>query len=583
MRLNTMINRISFALTAVFFVFPAAVSAQALLAPLQDRVSTIRLVETVLLSQPLPQIDYKVSITGEAGVIIDCQGQQGFRVVAGGHLVLSGVTMRGCHDAEEGGAIFVDGGALTVSDSRFDANKAQLGGGVFARNGVVKLTSVLFTGNEAVEHGGGLYLADSDAQLDSVQWLDNVAGFTGGGLSNWRGKLFIRSSIFKTNRAEVAGALANVGGQVDVVGPDTEFAGNTSKYYGGAVQNEGADATLRMNDIKARENASAAGGFLFSKEGETDIRESLIAANRALAAEGGAIAQRGGRVHLTTVELRANRAGGAGGAIASSGRLMLLAGSVLADNVAATNGGAVVSARNDYAAGMTMHDTLVINNEAGLRGGGLQTASNANIRDSAFIGNRAIQGAGIRTDLVSHPARVSIINTTVSDNHARRGGGIYAVSRGEDTLVEIIGSTIAFNSGVEAGEALYLDAPRCSIGNTVVYTPGVTTDTQLVLGRCNSAGGNVFGFVGALELHETDQAGTPEAPIEPGLGERQADDNGTLYYPILPGSPLIDAGRNEIAVKRSGQALEHDQRGPEFARIVNGTVDTGAIELQSGG
>jgi hypothetical protein len=44
---------------------------------------------------------------------------------------------------------------------------------------------------------------------------------------------------------------------------------------------------------------------------------------------------------------------------------------------------------------------------------------------------------------------------------------------------------------------------------------------------------------------------------------------------LLPGSPAIDAGDNT-------NAPAYDQRGPGFARVVNGAIDIGAFELQNG-
>ena len=44
---------------------------------------------------------------------------------------------------------------------------------------------------------------------------------------------------------------------------------------------------------------------------------------------------------------------------------------------------------------------------------------------------------------------------------------------------------------------------------------------------------------------------------------------------LLPGSPAVDAGDNT-------GAPPYDQRGPGFARIVGGTIDIGAFEVQPG-
>ncbi len=41
---------------------------------------------------------------------------------------------------------------------------------------------------------------------------------------------------------------------------------------------------------------------------------------------------------------------------------------------------------------------------------------------------------------------------------------------------------------------------------------------------------------------------------------------------LLPGSPAIDAGNNALIPA----GITTDQRGPGYARVVNGTVDIGA-------
>jgi hypothetical protein len=60
------------------------------------------------------------------------------------------------------------------------------------------------------------------------------------------------------------------------------------------------------------------------------------------------------------------------------------------------------------------------------------------------------------------------------------------------------------------------------------------------------------------------------------LGPLQNNGGPTETVALLPGSPAIDAGDNT-------DAPEFDQRGPGFPRVVNGTIDIGAFEVQSTG
>ena len=68
----------------------------------------------------------------------------------------------------------------------------------------------------------------------------------------------------------------------------------------------------------------------------------------------------------------------------------------------------------------------------------------------------------------------------------------------------------------------------------------------------------------------------------PGLGPLAYYGGPTQTIDLLPGSPAIEAGSNALAVDpTTGQPLTTDQRGTGFLRIINGTVDIGAYQLQS--
>jgi hypothetical protein len=62
--------------------------------------------------------------------------------------------------------------------------------------------------------------------------------------------------------------------------------------------------------------------------------------------------------------------------------------------------------------------------------------------------------------------------------------------------------------------------------------------------------------------------------IDPQLGPLQDNGGQSWTMALLPGSPAIDSGNNL-------NAPDWDQRGPGFPRIVNGTIDRGAFEVQN--
>jgi hypothetical protein len=63
--------------------------------------------------------------------------------------------------------------------------------------------------------------------------------------------------------------------------------------------------------------------------------------------------------------------------------------------------------------------------------------------------------------------------------------------------------------------------------------------------------------------------------LDPMLGPLQDNGGPTPTMALLPGSPAVDAGDNT-------GAPDFDQRGPGFPRIVGGTIDIGAFEVQIG-
>jgi hypothetical protein len=90
-----------------------------------------------------------------------------------------------------------------------------------------------------------------------------------------------------------------------------------------------------------------------------------------------------------------------------------------------------------------------------------------------------------------------------------------------------------------------------------------------------SQGHNLIGDgTGGSGYDPTDLVGTADNPIDPLLGPLQDNGGPTFTMALLPGSAAIDAGDNT-------GASDWDQRDAPFRRIVNGTIDIGAFEVQA--
>ena len=161
---------------------------------------------------------------------------------------------------------------------------------------------------------------------------------------------------------------------------------------------------------------------------------------------------------------------------------------------------------------------------------------------------------------IANGGTLTVVNSTIADNTVASGGsgGGWASRGGTATLDNTI---VALNTdGTGSG------ATPDDISGTVSSTSGYNLiGTGGSGGLTNGTNGNQVGVA------------------NPGLDPNGLQDNGgpTQTIALLPGSPAIDAGSNALAVDpTTGQPLVYDQRGPGFPRIVNGTVDIGAFEVQ---
>jgi hypothetical protein len=190
------------------------------------------------------------------------------------------------------------------------------------------------------------------------------------------------------------------------------------------------------------------------------------------------------------------------------------------------------------------------------QGGGLLSDGPATITNSTFYGNwvtdpqnEVANGGAIFTGA---PGRMTISNSTIVGNSQKAtngssGGGI-AAPAGSVTLTNTI---VAGNT--DAGTSNYPDA------------------FGLISGSYNLIGNSNGGFGGITNGVNGNQVGTVASPLNPQLGALA--NNGGPTQTMLPNgnSPALGAGSTTGAPAT-------DQRG--FARVVNGKIDIGAVQLQ---
>jgi hypothetical protein len=279
--------------------------------------------------------------------------------------------------------------------------------------------------------------------------------------------------------------------------------------------------------------------------GETVTISDLTIRNGHSGSRGGGIDNEGGStVNITNCTVSGNTAGGGeisgfGGGIFNSGTLTIVNSTVSGNATVGISGG----------------------------GGGIVNSGTLTIVNSTVSGNTATQGAGINNG--GDAATVTITNSTFSGNAASAYGGACFNA----ATLQIVNSTFSDNSADFFGGGILLIGPL-EIGNTIlkrgdsganIDSFGEVTVTSLGYNlSSDDASGHLTG--------SGDQINT-----DPVLGALEDNGGPTFTHALLPGSPAINVGNPGFTPPPF-----FDQRGPGFERVVNGRIDIGSFEVQSG-
>ena len=207
----------------------------------------------------------------------------------------------------------------------------------------------------------------------------------------------------------------------------------------------------------------------------------------------------------------------------------------------------------------------------------------------------ALGGGGI----FSNGSRLTIINTTISGNAAKRNGGIGGTGGGiwvaAGTAI-ISNSTIAKN--MAGGGAAIENAGTLIISNTTIArntsTSGSISDYPVATATLqntiisNNAGGNCSGTMTSNGYNlSSDGSCNFNGPgdlnnIDPKLGPLQNNGGPTKTMALRFASPAIDAGNPNGCRDNLGILIKTDQRGmPRHDKEDTGGCDIGAYESQS--
>jgi hypothetical protein len=386
--------------------------------------------------------------------------------------------------------------------------------------------------------GGGAILNSGTLTISASTFSGNAVGYTSDGAIANIGTLTITNSILSGNSAGFGGNAIGNSGTMTVT--NSTISDNSGGFYGGygggGIFNQGTltvTASTLTGNVISGIHTIGGGGICNSFIGTLTVTDSTISGNS-----------------------EANYGGG----IYNENRLTV-ANSILSDN-SATYGGGIY---NSGGTATVTNSTISGNSTAGFQdGGGILNGGTLTVTNSTISGNSAANyGGGIDNYL----GTVTVTDSTISSNSANDGGGIWT-SAG----LTVTASTLSGNSARDLGGGVDLiSSSRATLQNVLVAGNSAPSSPD-VAGSLTSQGHNLIGDgTGGSGFDPTDLVGTSANPIDPLLGPLADNGGPTPTMAPLIGSPAITAG------DPTG-APGFDQRGAP--RIVNGTIDIGAYEVQ---
>ena len=321
--------------------------------------------------------------------------------------ITSYLTVQGNITVEGAGRITLDGGdtysllhvlpggRLTLRNLTL-ANGAFLGAYPIENFGRLTLSNVTVSSNQSTEVGGALYnkgilLVNGSRFLDNQGLGTPVSATSGAAIYNDGGTATVTNSVFRDNRI-----TSTIGG-------------------GGAIAVAGGNFTIRHSRFE--NNRAREGGALYLITGSVvTVTHSTFVANEAR--HGGAVAS-GGELQLDYSRLCSNSTtAGDGGAIWVLDGDLDMTYSTLDNNVAARHGSAIACSAVNLS---VIHSTLN-DNRAGVFGGGIYSECDVNLTNSTLSDNVAQEGGGLYQSGNSRLAAIGV--TTIAYNRAAVGAGV---------------------------------------------------------------------------------------------------------------------------------------------------------------
>ncbi len=342
---------------------------------------------------------------------------------------------------------------VTVTNGNTTGKTSSYGGCIQSGKGLFMLLNSVVAQCFSPDSGGGIEMEPGVGRLVNTVVKENSTLGEGGGLYNDQGTLSIQDSTIMSNTAEDDGGGVNAYYAVTRISAGI-VQGNvlTGTSDGGGIYHYVGNLILDKGTRVMYNTADSDGGGIDAAYGAIKIEDSTISHNSS--------SEDGGGISLSDIGL-------------------WLRDSLVEYNTAGEDGGGA-----NYASGLIENSTIRYN-EASTMAGGLETWSI--ILNSTIANNKAAEGGGIWAE------GVGLFNTVVKDNTALGGdgGGMYIQSSSAYGGALIVDSTFSGNKGRsgESGSGVYAETmPVTARGSTFSGNSGA------------DSGGAIYSHEGVVDL-----------------------------------------------------------------------------------
>ena len=315
------------------------------------------------------------------------------------------------------GVMFVYSSNVTIQNSTFSSNYAELGSGVISSTqSIFRIKYSTFDNNYA-EVGSGVILSNQSTFLiQNSTFSSNYAELGTGVISSTQSIFLIKNSTFDINYAEVGSGVVLSNKSCTFTIQDSCFYNNSAGTYGGGVlQTISSDITIQNCNFLNNQVLSVdhfekgLGGVIRSTSDTYFIANSNLSNNFAY--EGGAMSIATSFVKIVKCSLNNNRATIYGGLIFSlDGTTLEIYNSSMSNNTTEFLSGTIIVVESS----LKLSNSALTNNSAGHSGGVVFCLEGqVDVDKSTFNKNRAAAYGGI---MFAANCNIRVENSQFRDN-----------------------------------------------------------------------------------------------------------------------------------------------------------------------